>query len=112
MKLNVNDFIYVDKVPLIETDNLKQDFPTVIFIKGAAYFTPSIITFLNVHKPKEYIYYPKPLKYVKETDKEMKMYRYPELQNFEDFVSLVTGIIANENMDVELKDGDKSNENN
>ena len=40
------------------------------------------------------------------------MYRYPELQNFEDFVSLVTGIIANENMDVELKDGDNSNESN
>jgi hypothetical protein len=110
MKLNIQDFIYVDKAPAIQDDSLKPDYGTIIFIQGAAYFTNSITVFLNEHKPSEYIYYPKPLKYIKDTKKDMKMYRYPEVESFEDFVSLVTGIIENENLDV--KEGDIENESN
>lgn len=110
MKLNRQDFIYVDKAPAIQDDSLKPDYATIIFIQGAAYFTNSITVFLNEHKPSEYIYYPKPLKYIKDTKKDMKMYRYPEVESFENFVSLVTGIIENENLDV--KEGDIENESN
>ena len=38
------------------------------------------------------------------------MYRYPEVETFENFVSLVTGIIEHENLDVE--EGDIENESN
>lgn len=110
MKLNRQDFIYVDKAPAIQDDSLKPDYATIIFIQGAAYFTNSITVFLNEHKPSKYIYYPKPLKYIKDTKKDMKMYRYPEVESFENFVSLVTGIIENENLDV--KEGDIENESN
>lgn len=110
MKLNIQDFIYVDNASTIQDDSLKPDYATIIFIQGAAYFTNSITVFLNEHKPSEYIYYPKPLKYIKDTKKDMKMYRYPEVESFENFVSLVTGIIENENLDV--KEGDIENESN
>lgn len=111
MKLNTQDFIYVDKSPTIQDDSLKPDYATIIFIQGAAYFTNSITGFLNKHKPSEYIYYPKPLKYIKDTKKDVKMYRYPELESFENFVSLVTGIIEHENMDL-YEDGGIDNEGN
>ena len=110
MKLNTQDFIYVDKAPAIQDDSLKPDYATIIFVQGAAYFTNSITVFLHEHKPSEYIYYPKPLKYIKDTKTDMKMYRYPEVETFENFVSLVTGIIEHENLDVE--EGDIENESN